>query len=774
MSYKVTLLIVTAKAIRVDCFNLHPSLATLFASIYPRWMMSDDPLVCTITLPAQLSPIPENDKVKHKLFLDQEQRYSWNSQSQHWSEFVRAWRERCPEPKSSEAFRQWMDDTKKCYQLLCAGWQRRDSEESGFAVDICLPEEHCPANILSASTDLSLLRVSTDSAPTLPTVPLEASPMPIRRDSVARSSGMYTSLSAEFLADLESLADSIHSGLRPFQWPGSSPSTDAPGNSQDGENYSSGSNTSSEIGNTAVLFSPPLITSPTSADFQSYSSYPCEGEQSRQARPLRLSSGDLSISPSSTNSMSREVDGAERANISQLVDAIETADDSADGKRISGTPTKEDPDALQDESPILPQRTPLAEVEDIECESLVILGASFGSGSGPLSSSSGRRNGGLDYMLHRTPLESISEELEAEEAAADHADVIRQESNSFPLNRGFTPAKERSHDEVMVVRVNSAFSSAGSSPFGASEEARSETADPDGESIPGSGNKNRLSERELFPASNESLESADSIHNVDISAPLSASSHSLQDGCVGGDTEVSRVGASKRNSGVLEVDIEIAERCTDSEYMTPTSGQQSPVEEVNLSSGDRTDANSVACHSVDQEHAGLLYSDSAHGEQVGHSADLSGIEIRADHGGSNEKEPLGLRCWFTRFRSPSPPHSQPDESRPAPGHRRSRSADLTNARCSRVVHDRSGHSWKQSQFSTTSRRGANMLTTEERELLRIREERENLRNQMLRNQRFAAKIYNGTRPAPLVRERRPIFTRSKNVIKEPAVRNFRF
>ncbi|EER02686.1 hypothetical protein Pmar_PMAR016268, partial [Perkinsus marinus ATCC 50983] len=99
--------------------------------------MVDDVLIdANGPLLTPLSPIPENDKVKHKLFLEQEQRYSWNSQSRHWSEFVRAWRERCPEPKSSEAFRQWMDDTKKCYQILCAGWERRESEASGFAVDI--------------------------------------------------------------------------------------------------------------------------------------------------------------------------------------------------------------------------------------------------------------------------------------------------------------------------------------------------------------------------------------------------------------------------------------------------------------------------------------------------------------------------------------------------------------------------------------------------------------------------------------------------------------
>lgn len=43
------------------------------------------------------------------------------------------------------------------------------------------------------------------------------------------------------------------------------------------------------------------------------------------------------------------------------------------------------------------------------------MGSGFGSGSGPLSSSSGRRNGTLDFILHRTPLESISEELEEAE-----------------------------------------------------------------------------------------------------------------------------------------------------------------------------------------------------------------------------------------------------------------------------------------------------------------------------------------------------------------------
>ncbi|KAF4671044.1 hypothetical protein FOZ61_006862 [Perkinsus olseni] len=747
-------------------------------------MMLDNALVDAngCCLPTQLSPIPENDKVKHKLFLEQEQRYSWNSQSRHWSEFVRAWRERCPEPKSSEAFRQWMDDTKRCYQILCAGWERRESEESGFAVDIRLPPEiggepSRPANIITTSTDISLLRLSTDSVPT--GAVSEASPMPRGRRSAARSSGMYSSLSAEFLADLESLADSIQGGFRPSEWPTSTPSTDAPAASGDGENVSSNSNASSDIGNTAVLFSPPTSSSPASSEFQSYRSSLAVDETAGQTGQRRSAASDLSISPSSTQSLSREND-VEAANISQLVAAMESSENSTGQGRVSTTPTNKehgaDGDTVQDESPILPQRTPLVEsdLDDLECESLVILGASFGSGSGPLSSSSGRRKGTLDFILHRTPLESISEELE--EAESDPVEVTRQESNSFPLNRVVTPDKDGSRhgqDELLVVRVNSAFSSAASSPVAPSGGTQSDKTDADGDAVSSAVGQHG-SERELFPAQREdSSEPRGTEHLTAASADYLARESDEKLGLDDLKVGEARDGQQPDTAGgAVTTGLHL-----EGDWQGSAAEQQSiasVTEEINLSSGDSTTTEDEReCSSNDD-----AASESSSESPAGNSDDLSGIDVVSDGGEEAREEPLGLRCWFTRERSPSPSLSQPDEPRVsnalALGHRRSRSADLTNARCLQSTSVGGGNSWQQPQHSMSSRRGTAILTSEERELLKIREERESMRDEMLRNRRFAARIYNGTRPAPVVRQLRPIRPQTKALIKEQPLRNFRF
>ncbi|KAF4694168.1 hypothetical protein FOZ60_008971 [Perkinsus olseni] len=529
----------------------------------------------------------------------------------------------------------------------------------------------------------------------------EASPMPQGRRSAARSSGMYSSLSAEFLADLESLADSIQSGFRPSEWPTSSPSTDAPAPSGDGENVSSNSNTSSDIGNTAVLFSSPDIL------------FSSTGQR-------RSAASDLSISPSSTQSLSRGND-VEAANISQLVAAMESSENPTGQGRVSTTPTN--------------KRTPLVEsdLDDLECESLVILGASFGSGSGPLSSSSGRRKGTLDFILHRTPLESISEELE--EAESDPVEV--------------TPLRSR--------------------PL---EGLQSDKTDVDGDAVPSAVGQHG-SERELFPAQRE-----DSSEHCGTEHPTAASADYLaqeSDEKLGLDDP--KVGEARDGQqpdtagGVVTTGLHL-----EGDWQGSAAEQESiasVTEEINLSSGDSTTTEDEReCSSND--HAA---SESSSESPADNSDDLSGIDVVSDGKDEARKEPLGLRCWFTRERSPSPSLSQPDEPRVsnalALGHRRSRSADLTNARCLQSTSVGGGNSWQQPQHSMSSRRGTAILTSEERELLKIREEKESMRDEMLRNRRFAARIYNGTRPAP-VRQLRPIRPQTKALIKEQPLRNFRF
>ncbi|EER01302.1 hypothetical protein Pmar_PMAR006712, partial [Perkinsus marinus ATCC 50983] len=244
----------------------------------------------------------------------------------------------------------------------------------------------------------------------------------------------------------------------------------------------------------------------------------------------------------------------------------------------------------------------------------------------------------------------------------------------------------------------------------------------------------------------------------------------LQDSSNGSQYE--HAGGSSMEDSNAYKDCDEASRLGEDWHSSDHHLEASIMEEIDLSSGYHTD------NTMDERESSVG-DKTATREFVGSPGDDSSdpkADVVSAQEGEVAKEPLGLRCWFTRERSPSPSLSQPDEPRMlssrGPVHRRSRSADLTNARCLHTTFN--GGNLKHSQYSMSSRRCTSILTTEERELLKIREEKESMRNQMLRNRRFAAKIYSENRPTPIVRERRPIRPLTKHVIKEQPLRKFRF
>lgn len=154
------------------------------------------------------------------------------------------------------------------------------------------------------------------------------------------------------------------------------------------------------------------------------------------------------------------------------------------------------------------------------------------------------------------------------------------------MNRGatITPDRDDSRSgqdyDVLVVRVNSAFSSAANSPLLPTEETRSDMINADGDSIPSVPGQRR-SERELFPAQDDES----SLH-CDSRAPTATSSP-LQDSSSGSQYE--HAGGSSMEDSNAYKDCDEASRLGEDCHSNDHHLEASIMEEIDLSSGYYTD-----------------------------------------------------------------------------------------------------------------------------------------------------------------------------------------